>query len=168
MLFNNRYCIACLFKCLQCTSSWIRGGGCFCSRACTVSTLSKPAHWTIISRHYNRSVITIGMAKIAKFLQQVVRVLHRAKLGAVHWQLLIKLEGSSVRTNSEALRDDSFCISILDSSHLQKNWCLTSLCLFKAVKNVTGSEDQTAVAWAVSVQLLWNINGPLSLWSRCF
>lgn len=149
MFFNNRYCIACLFKCSQCTYGWIRG--CFCPQVCTVSTLSKPAHWAIISRHYHRSVITIGMAKIAKFLQQVVSVLHSAKLGVVYCQLLIKLEGSSVGTSSEALRDDSFCINILHSPHLQKRWCLTSLCLFKAVKNVTGSENQTPVAWALGV-----------------
>lgn len=60
-----------------------------------------------------------------------------------------------------------FCIRILDSPHLQQSWCLTSSCLLKAVKSVTWSKDQTSVAWALGVHLLWNINGSLSLWSRC-
>lgn len=38
-----------------------------------------------------------------------------------------------------------FCINILDSPHPHKSWCLTSSWLFKALKNVTGSE--TLVSW---------------------
>lgn len=97
-------------------------GGCTCPRVCTVSPLSKPAHQIITLRDCNRSVITVSSAKIAKYIltascSNFSSQPDSAKLGIVHWHLLMKLEG----TNREARRDKALCIYVLDSPRLQKS-----------------------------------------------